>query len=135
MPHGALPPTSILAVDVTVLEDTVGFALLKETKMKDGADHVRGTGPLKPPEPVRLRVDDPTPPCGRLSDVGLAKILKSGGGLLTSQTCSSGPKIIPPAGFAQLPLAGYIRKFNICESVEPKSTSVEPEVDEEVVRV
>jgi len=57
-----LVPTVILAVEVTVLDDTVGFVLVNETEMKEGADQVRGTSPLKPLKPVRLKVDVPMLP-------------------------------------------------------------------------
>ena len=87
-----LVPRVMLAVDVTVLDETVGVGLVNETEMKEGADQVRGTGPLKPLEPVRLRVDVPMLPGARFSDVGFVDRLKSGGALL-SQMCNSGPKL------------------------------------------
>jgi hypothetical protein len=41
----------------------------------------------------------------------------------------------PPPGIGQLPVAGYIRKFSDCESVELNVTVVEPDVPEDVETV
>jgi len=65
-------------------------------------------------------------------------MLKSGGVGFMSQTWISGPKLpmleLPP-GIGQLPVAGYIRKFSDCESVELNVTVVEPDVPEDVETV
>ena len=118
----------MLAVEVTELDDTEGFGEENETEMKDGADQVKATGPLKAPVPVRVRVVAPMLPGARGTDAGLAVILKSGWVGFTSHTCNIGPKTKPVPGLAQLPPAGYIRKFTVWESVEPKVTVVDADV-------
>ena len=78
VPHGALAVASMVTVDVAPADDTKGFVLLNETTKKEGAEYVRGTCPLKAPVLVRVSTDEPELLLGRVSDVELAVMLKSG---------------------------------------------------------
>lgn len=76
----------MVALTATVVDDTEGCELSKVTEIGDDTDEVRETGPLKPPTPVRLKVDELPWRGYRVIDGGLGGDMLKSAGVLKSHT-------------------------------------------------